>query len=214
MVRAIVFWRHGQTDQNLAGRIQGTTDNPLNSTGIAQAKKVAPELQKLGITKVYCSDLIRARQTAQTFLDLSGLDVVIDSRLRERSYGLWENLTGKEIAAQWPEEYAFWRSGNTPVSMGVEERNKVAERVTSCVREKVAQGDADDVLLFVAHGGSIVNGVMGLLGMNPDEWTGLQGLDNCHWALLQPRPEQYPGWRIRAYNRISGDMDSLSRLWA
>lgn len=214
MVRAIVFWRHGQTDQNLAGRIQGTTDNPLNSTGIAQAKKVAPELQKLGITKVYCSDLIRARQTAQTFLDLSGLEVVIDSRLRERSYGLWENLTGKEIATQWPEEYAFWRSGNTPVSMGVEERNKVAERVTSCVHEKVAQGDAHDVLLFVAHGGSIVNGVMGLLGMNPDEWTGLQGLDNCHWALLQPRPEQYPGWRIRAYNRISGEMDSLSRLWA
>ncbi|XCB30181.1 histidine phosphatase family protein [Arcanobacterium hippocoleae] len=66
-VKNIVFWRHGQTDQNLAARIQGSTDNPLNQTGIAQARRVAPELMKLGITKVICSDLIRARQTAQTF---------------------------------------------------------------------------------------------------------------------------------------------------
>ncbi|XCB30180.1 histidine phosphatase family protein [Arcanobacterium hippocoleae] len=147
------------------------------------------------------------------FLDLSGLEMRIDSRLRERSYGLWENKTAAEIQAGWPAEYQQWREGSSPENIGVERRSLVARRVIECVNEAAAQSCADDVILFVAHGGSIVNGVMGLLEMNPDEWTGLQGLDNCHWALLQPRPEQRPGWRIRSYNRINGDVDSLSHVW-
>ena len=212
-VKSIVFWRHGQTDQNLAARIQGVTDNPLNATGLQQAQQVAPELLKLGITKVVCSNLIRAQQTAQAFLDLSGLEMTIDSRLRERSYGLWESKTAAEIEAGWPEEYHYWRSGNTPVSVGVEERMVVGKRVAAAVNDAVANSDDSDVILFVAHGGSIVNGIMYLLGMNPDEWAGLQGLDNCHWALLQPRPEQNPVWRLRSYNRIVGDTDALSNAW-
>lgn len=212
-VKNIVFWRHGQTDQNLAAQIQGVTDNPLNMTGLAQAQKVAPELLKLGITKVICSDLIRAQQTAQAFLDLSGLEITIDARLRERSYGLWESKTAAEIAAEWSAEYKYWRSGHTPVSVGVEERLVVGKRVAACVNDIVAESQIDDVVLFVAHGGSIVNGIICLLGMNPDEWTGLQGLDNCHWALLQPRPEQNPTWRIRSYNRTVADIDLLSNFW-
>ncbi|MDR6940146.1 histidine phosphatase family protein [Arcanobacterium hippocoleae] len=211
--KQIVFWRHGQTAQNLAGRIQGSTDNPLNDTGLAQAQHVAPHLQNLGITKVYCSDLIRARQTAQAFLDLTQLQLQIDPRLRERSYGLWEGLTAAEISASWPSEYQYWRNGNTPVSVGVEERLTVARRVTKCVEDALAASSDDDVILFVAHGGSIVNGIMGLLGMNPDQWTGLHGLDNCHWALLEARPLQNPRWRLCSYNRTVSDTDSLSHFW-
>lgn len=85
--RKIIFWRHGQTDQNLAARIQGITDNPLNETGIAQAKAVAPEIAQLGITKIYSSSLYRAQQTAQTVAEIIGLPINIDERLRERSYG-------------------------------------------------------------------------------------------------------------------------------
>ncbi|MDY5584283.1 MAG: histidine phosphatase family protein [Arcanobacterium sp.] len=213
MAKKIVFWRHGQTDQNIQGRIQGATDNPLNQVGLEQAGKIAPEIAKLGVTKIFVSDLLRAQQTAQAVAEILHLDPVVDSRLRERSYGKWEGLTAAEIKAGWPEEFAAWRRGEHPQGVGVQERGEVGELVGSLVREQVAIASDEDVLLFVAHGGSIVNGVMNLLGMNPNEWAGLQGLDNCHWALLEERPGANPGWRIRSYNRTVADIDSLSHLW-
>lgn len=213
MAKQIVFWRHGQTDQNLQARIQGATDNPLNQVGLDQAARIAPEIAKLGITKIFVSDLLRARQTAQTVADILAIEPVVDARLRERSYGKWEGLTAEEIKAEWPEEFAAWRRGEHPEGVGVQHRSEVGELVGSLVREQIALAAENEVLLFVAHGGSIVNGVMNLIGMNPSQWVGLQGLDNCHWALLEERSGTNPGWRIRSYNRTIADIDSLAHLW-
>ncbi|WP_406712601.1 hypothetical protein [Trueperella pyogenes] len=66
--------------------------------------------------------------------------------------------------------------------------------------QQIAQEDDVVTIAFVAHGGSIANGVMTLLGQNPSEWVGLQGMDNCHWAVLQPRTHANPPWRLCSYN--------------
>lgn len=64
----------------------------------------------------------------------------------------------------------------------------------------VASQDDVVTIVFVAHGGSIANGVMSMLGQNPSEWVGLQGMDNCHWSIIEPRPSANPVWRMRSYN--------------
>lgn len=203
-LKRIVLWRHGQTVQNLNLRIQGSQDFPLNDKGIEQALEVAPELAKLNPTKIIVSDLTRAKQTAQFLADETGIEPIVDERLRERSYGLWEGLNSDEIKIDHEEQWLRWRSGFDPEGVGVETRFDCGKRVAESVEEFAAlaeESDVDETLIFVGHGGAITAGMITLLGQNPSEWNAIQGLENCRWALLAPRPEAEPRWRLKSYNR-------------
>ena len=98
MSRFIYIFRHGQTDWNAEGRIQGHIDIPLNETGREQARKLVPVLRKLEIEAFLSSDLSRASETAQIIADqLGGLPVHQDKDLREIHLGKIEGLSRTEI---------------------------------------------------------------------------------------------------------------------
>lgn len=86
----IVLIRHGQTDWNAVGKMQGHSDIPLNSVGQAQALELSEELKHLNFAAAYSSDLSRAMQTARIVVADKGLNVVGTDSLRERSMGAWE----------------------------------------------------------------------------------------------------------------------------
>src|SRR6476659_10216608 len=88
----LILVRHGETDWNAAGRLQGHTDRPLNDYGRTQAKRLAEQLAGDGIAAIYASDLSRARETAESL----GLPVLVDPDLREKNWGSWEGLTSDE----------------------------------------------------------------------------------------------------------------------
>ncbi|GAA5884233.1 hypothetical protein JCM16303_002418 [Sporobolomyces ruberrimus] len=92
----VTIVRHGETDHNKAGIIQGHLDVPLNSQGEAQARHTAKWFREQGkrFDRAYSSDLSRARLTAQLILkeQEGGLELVQDVRIRERYLG---NLQGK-----------------------------------------------------------------------------------------------------------------------
>ena len=60
----VILLRHGQTDENVSGRISGQGPVPLNTRGQEQARLAAEALAPLGITHIFSSQLVRARQTA------------------------------------------------------------------------------------------------------------------------------------------------------
>ena len=93
----IVLWRHGQTDWNIANRFQGSTDIPLNETGISQVSRAGKLLTGLSPTQIISSDLSRAYSTAKALADLIGLEIKKDKRLRETDGGNWEGKTGDVI---------------------------------------------------------------------------------------------------------------------
>lgn len=200
----VVLWRHGQTDLNVAGRIQGSQDFPLNETGREQARSVAVELAQLNPAMIVSSPLSRALDTARALGGVTGLDVEVDARLVERCYGEWEGLTREDMVAANPREYAVWRAGGHPEGLGVERNSVVADRIQSAVWDAAAKMDGG-TLIVVAHGAALRAGVTAMLGMDPEGWTGLRGMDNCHWAMLVPRPERTPEWLLISYNRAKAE---------
>ncbi|WP_324754730.1 histidine phosphatase family protein [Roseovarius sp. Pro17] len=97
----IWFLRHGQTEWNLAGRIQGRLDSPLTALGRAQANSQAALIADIaarvatGPGNIYVSPLGRARETAA--LALPEYDAVIDPRLAEIDTGAWEGLAKADL---------------------------------------------------------------------------------------------------------------------
>jgi len=116
-VPTIYFLRHGETEWNALGRLQGTRDVPLNARGRGQAVHAAGVLADLfkregkdrAALPYVSSPLGRARQTMELLrgkLALPAADYSLDDRLREIGYGVWEGLTLAESEASDPDVYA------------------------------------------------------------------------------------------------------------
>lgn len=82
--------RHGQTEWNVLKKMQGSADIPLNEKGLSQAEQAKLNVKDISIDKIFCSPLIRAKQTASIVNQDRNLDIVYDDRLRERDYGEFE----------------------------------------------------------------------------------------------------------------------------
>ena len=91
----IYFTRHGQTDWNVARKIQGTTDIPLNAQGRAQALSLQAQIPPLNLSKIIASDLKRARETADILNEKTSIPIVDDGRIREFRLG---SLEGQPVA--------------------------------------------------------------------------------------------------------------------
>jgi broad specificity phosphatase PhoE len=89
----LLLVRHGETDWNADGRLQGHTDRPLSDYGRRQAQQLAGELEAEELDAIYSSDLTRARETAEIVGARLGLPVELDPDLREKDWGNWEGLT-------------------------------------------------------------------------------------------------------------------------
>jgi broad specificity phosphatase PhoE len=97
--------RHGETAYNHEGRFQGQQQVPLNDTGRAQAVELAERAAGYGFRALWCSPLLRARETADIVAARIGLEPVEDPRLMETDAGEWTDLTFAEVRAQAPERF-------------------------------------------------------------------------------------------------------------
>jgi broad specificity phosphatase PhoE len=95
--------RHGQTAYNHEGRFQGQGEVPLDDTGRAQALELAERAAGYDFRALWCSPLLRARETADAVAAKIGLQPKADARLMETDAGDWTNLTFVEVRAQTPE---------------------------------------------------------------------------------------------------------------
>jgi probable phosphoglycerate mutase len=98
--------RHGESEWNAAGRLQGQADPvPLTARGRRQAEEAARELRSRDIAGLHSSDLLRAVQTAEVIGVALHLPVERDSGLREQSYGELEGLSSAQVLADAPYDF-------------------------------------------------------------------------------------------------------------
>ncbi len=151
--------RHGETPWNRAGLWQGHADPDLTAEGLAQAEALAVALAaehaRAPWQRVYSSDLLRARRTAQCLAERLGLALEVDRRLRELDVGRWVGLTRAEIEAREAALLAAFERGEPGVRPGGgESRIEIRERSHAFLCELAAQR-AGERLLVVTHLGVI-----------------------------------------------------------
>ncbi len=145
--------RHGETEWNLTGKIQGHLDSPLTDNGIKQAGLLADALREKNIDVIYSSDLERALQTAEIIAGKLSLEIKTDIRLRERHLGIMQELTKKEFAEKYPGEFALFDTNDPDYILpGGESARQRYTRSIECV-EELAEREKGKRVLIVAHGG-------------------------------------------------------------
>ncbi len=156
----IFLVRHGQVASNKEMRYVGTRDEPLTDFGRDQARSVGEALASLPIQAVVSSPLQRAHWTAQQVAAGRGLEVRVDDRLREQSFGEWDGLSRDEVIARDPQIHAEWvkrddvapPGGESPIAMQRRVLDLVEEEFEACAN---LDGDEPRSVAFVSHVGPI-----------------------------------------------------------
>lgn len=154
----VLFIRHGETAWNRVKRIQGHIDIPLADTGVEQARLLAERLEREArdgarLDAIYCSDLQRARQTAQPTATVFGLVPRLVEGLRERAYGVFQGHDRVEIAQRYPEAFAHWKTRDPGFAPeGGESVRGFYHRVVHAVAAMVAAHPGGRIAC-VTHGG-------------------------------------------------------------
>jgi probable phosphoglycerate mutase len=147
----VVILRHGETDSNAAGVIQGWLPVPLNERGRAQSRLLAKRLKTFvpRVRRLISSDLVRARQTAEPIATALGLHAVVHPRWRERGLG---EMEGKTIG-----ERETWRaaSGEIHAVAGAESVDAFRGRAEAAFLSLRAEYPDDSAIAVVTHGGTI-----------------------------------------------------------
>ena len=149
----IIAVRHGETDWNVATRIQGQLDIPLNALGQWQAAQVAQALQTESLDAVYASDLARAWATGEAIARTASRPLQAHTGLRERGFGSLQGQTFAEIEAAFTEDARRWRSRDPDwAPPGGESLIRLGERIARTLAE-IAGRHLGEQIVLVAHGG-------------------------------------------------------------
>ncbi len=163
----LILVRHGRTQANLEGRLQGRLDQDLDAHGERQAVAVAAFVQdRCEVDFVVSSPLKRARQTAAEF----GRPVEIDDRWLELSYGEYEGTPHADVPS---EIWSRWRDDPDFTPVGGESLATLDVRVRSACEDLLARADAANIVV-VSHVSPMKSAVAWALGV------GIDISFNCH----------------------------------
>lgn len=168
----IYLTRHGQTNLNKKELMQGLTDEPLNETGINQAKSTRDKIGNVKFDAVFASPLNRAIKTASIISNFAEEDIIIDERIIEVNFGKYELKPYKKLGIWMTIYWLFPEIIKTPPT--VETLKSMKKRSQSFLRE-LENKDYENVLI-VCHGG-IIRALSGYL------------LDKKSGIKWRPRPQ-------------------------
>ncbi|WP_159565368.1 2,3-diphosphoglycerate-dependent phosphoglycerate mutase GpmB [Budvicia diplopodorum] len=199
--------RHGETEWNVARKIQGQTDSNLTEMGETQARQAGRRLKDLGITHIIASDLGRTRQTAALLAEYCRIEPTYDSRLRELNMGILER---RDIDSLTPaeEQHRQLILDGTPdgrIPEG-ESLTELSARMRAVLDECKSLPEGSKALL-VSHGIALGSLLGNVLGLPPYAERRLR-LKNCSLSLVESQnsPWLAPGWVVE----FAGDTQHLT----
>ena len=188
----IYLTRHGQTNLNKARLMQGLTDEPLNETGLAQARAMREKIGDVHFDAVYASPLNRAVMTGAIIGGVDPSEVIADPRIIEADFGVYEK---KKYFSLGPAMTLYWTLPEIfPAPKSVETTASLRERSSSFLRELEEKNYG--TVLIACHGG-IMRALSGYL---EDRKNGLA------W---RPKPHNC---EVRVYETVDGRHRTVERI--
>ena len=150
----LYIMRHGKTDWNTLGKLQGRTDIPLNDEGRAMAEKARTEYRDVHFDVCYCSPLSRAKETAEIFLKGREIPILPDDRLVEMGFGRYEGMEGVSTDPDCPISVLFQEPERYTISIEESETFEQLFQRTGEFLNKVIypQLAMERDILIVGHG--------------------------------------------------------------
>lgn len=182
----VILVRHGQTAWNLEDRFRGRANIPLDETGMVQAEAAAHYILAHWFPKaVYCSPLLRARQTAEKIAQPLHLHERVHPGLLDIDYGAWEGFTPDDLRDQgWGKALEAWymQPHDAPIPGG-ETLQAVRLRAMGALSE-IVERHCGETVVIVAH--TVVNRLilLGILGLGNERFWHL-GQDTCAINVIE-----------------------------
>jgi len=149
----VLLARHGETLWNEMRLIQGRTDVALSDTGREQARALSAALASIPLSSIYCSPLVRARETANILATPHKIMPRVDEGFVEINFGEWEGKTHSALRKQFQEQYERWLIDPGQVDVPRAERlNDVQARVIQSF-ERIVMENEGKIATVVGHGG-------------------------------------------------------------
>lgn len=153
----LFIFRHGQTTDNLEHDFSGVHDVDLTPAGIEEARNIGEKLKNEKATVAYQSNQIRSKHTLELVLGIlyKELEIVTDSRIRERDYGELTGLNKDEIKKIDPKDFALWHRSYDVAPPNGESIKDVEVRVLEFLNEVIPTWKNNDIVFISAHANSI-----------------------------------------------------------
>ncbi len=168
-MRTLTLIRHGETDWNREGRIQGDMDCDLSDLGRLQAGHLRDRLAGEKFDAVYTSTATRAVETGRIAV---GHRIEVEPRgaLREINLGVWEGVLVSDLKKQFPRDTELWFRKPSQVTIkGAESLRSFRRRVTREITQILDTNGEDSSIVVFAHGGVICSYLTALLGLKLDD---------------------------------------------
>jgi 2,3-bisphosphoglycerate-dependent phosphoglycerate mutase len=198
-VLRIYLARHGQTEWNAAGRMQGSADIPLNEKGRAQARELAARLASVPFDAIYSSTLQRSRQTADAFKGRAPIQAL--AGLDEQSVGAFTGLTQDERDRARREAFDRRQEDPDDTLDGGESANQHLARVRTAlqaIRDAHPRGN----VLVVAHGGTNEKILQVLLGLDHQEASAIDQANDEVYLLEVYSSGRPTVWKLVPPDRL------------
>ncbi|MBK5229787.1 MAG: histidine phosphatase family protein [Thermoleophilia bacterium] len=184
----LLLVRHGESEWNAAGRLQGQADPPLSALGRHQAAHMAARLVDEPIDAIVASDLLRAFDTARALADAVGLPVLAREDLREVDLGSWTGASRGEIEAGDADAWRRWRVEGIEGWHGGERYADAIGRIGAAV-QSIATEWVGRTVVAVTHGGCIRLATCHLLGMPAGQLGRIMSIGNASITEFLVEPD-------------------------
>jgi broad specificity phosphatase PhoE len=153
MPTKIFLLRHGETQANIEQRYQGQGESHLSELGLQESEELSGFLAREDFCAIYSSTLSRSYETARMIAKPHGLDVAKIDSLKERNYGIWENMKFDEIRKRFPDLYGSWLIDPGKTLIPDAETLEAMQRRGVAAIESLVEKHGGKTFCVVGHGG-------------------------------------------------------------
>lgn len=148
----IYITRHGETEWNQAGKMQGWKNSNLSEKGIANAKRLGAHLKDVDFDRIYSSPLERTLETAKYIRGDKTTEIIVEEGLKEMGFGVWEGMERTAIEDRYPTVYDhFWHKPHLYTPIDGESFEQLFDRVRKALKNIVENSRGSSHVLIVAH---------------------------------------------------------------